>query len=64
MSASLIKYGDKDNRLPVEIRGLSTDDKPIETIEGIAIENGSVFLEIDTGDVYFFDIDTKQWLAM
>lgn len=64
MSASLIKYGDKDNRLPVEIRGLSTDEKPIETIEGIAIDNGSVFLEIDTGDVYFFDIDTKQWLVM
>lgn len=64
MSASLIKYGDKDNRLPVEIRGLSTDEKPIDTIEGIAIDNGSVFLEIDTGDVYFFDIDTKQWLAM
>lgn len=64
MSASLIKYGDKDNRLPVEIRGLSTDEKPIDTIEGIAIDNGSVFLEIDTGDVYFFDINTKQWLAM
>ena len=64
MSASLIKYGDKDNRLPVEIRGLSTDEKPIDTIEGIAIDNGSVFLEIDTGDVYFFDIDIKQWLAM
>ena len=64
MSASLIKYGDKDNRLPVEIRGLSTDEKPIDTIEGIAIDNGSVFLEIDTGDVYFFDIDTKQWLVM
>lgn len=64
MSASLIKYGDKDNRLPVEIRGLSTDEKPIDTIEDIAIDNGSVFLEIDTGDVYFFDIDTKQWLVM
>ena len=64
MSASLIKYGDKDNRLPVEIRGLSTDEKPIDTIEGIAIDNGSVFLEIDTGDVYFFDAETKQWLAM
>lgn len=64
MSASLIKYGDKDNRLPVEIRGLSTDEKPIDTIEGIAIDNGSVFLEIDTGDVYFFDIDSKTWLPM
>lgn len=64
MSASLIKYGDKDNRLPVEIRGLSTDEKPIDTFEGIAIDNGSVFLEIDTGDVYFFDIDSKQWLVM
>lgn len=64
MSASLIKYGDKDNRLPVEIRGLSTDEKPIDEVEGIAIDNGSVFLEIDTGDVYFFDADTKQWLAM
>lgn len=64
MSASLIKYGDKDNRFPVEIRGKSTDEKPIDTWEGIAIDNGSVFPEIDTGDVYFFDIDTKQWLVM
>ena len=64
MSASLIKYGNKDNRLPVEIRGKSTDEKPTDTIEGIAIDNGSAFFEIDTGDVYFFDIDTKQWLVM
>lgn len=64
MSANLIKYGDKDNRLPAEIRGLSTDEKPIDEIEGIGIDNGSVFLEIDTGDVYFFDADSKTWLSV
>lgn len=44
----------------LELRGLSTDEKPIE-IENGTIENGSVFIEIDTGDVYIFDSVNKEW---
>jgi hypothetical protein len=44
----------------LEVRGLSTDEKPVE-IENGTIENGSVFIEIDTGDVYIFDAENKEW---
>jgi hypothetical protein len=44
----------------LELRGLSSDEKPVE-IENGTIENGSVFIEIDTGDVYIFDSENKEW---
>ena len=40
-----------------ELRGLSTDTKPTEHVS-----NGSVFLEIDTGEVYIFDKENIQWI--
>ena len=40
----------------VEAAGLSTDTKPTD---GIA--TGSLFLEVDTGDVYAFDEDGGTW---
>ena len=47
----------------LELRGLSTDEKPIE-IENGTSENGSVFIEIDTGDVYIFDAENKEWIVI
>lgn len=44
----------------LELRGLSSDEKPVE-IENGTIENGSTFIEIDTGDVYIFDAENKEW---
>lgn len=44
----------------LELRGLSSDEKPVE-IENGTIENGSIFIEIDTGDVYIFDSENKEW---
>lgn len=46
--------------ISVELRGLSTDTKPTE-YNGLKIENGSVFIEIDTGKLYFFDYDSQEW---
>ena len=37
-------------------RGLSTDPKPDAS-------NGSDFLEIDTGDIYYFDADSGDWIT-
>ena len=37
-----------------ELKGLSTDTKPTKA-EGMNIGNNSLFLEVDTGDVYYFD---------
>lgn len=38
------------------IMGLSTDTKPTENIT-----NGSMFIEMDTSKIYFYDIDNLQW---
>jgi hypothetical protein len=45
----------------LELRGLSTDEKPT-TIENGTIENGSVFIEIDTHNVYIYDGVSKEWI--
>ena len=53
---------DKDNneKMEAELRGLSTDEKPT-TIKGALVDNGSVFIEIDTGKVYMYDLENQQW---
>lgn len=43
-----------------EFRGLSTDTKPI-TFGEDTVGNGSVFIEIDTQKISFFDDSTKTW---
>lgn len=43
-----------------ELRGLSTDTKP-ENIGDIIIDNGSIFIEINTGKIYLYDLQNKQW---
>ena len=42
-----------------EFRGLSSDEKPI-TWNGINIENGSIFVEMDTLKVYFLQNSSKE----
>lgn len=46
-----------------ELRGLSTDNKP-KAIDNGSIENGSQFIEIDTGDVYLYDLDNEVWINL
>ena len=53
----------KNNNKEIELRGLSTDTKP-QTIDGKPIENGTVFIEIDTGKIYFYDLTNKTWREM
>ena len=42
----------------IEYYGLSTDEKPTDA------ENGSAFLEMDTGTVYLYDKDGETWRAV
>ena len=42
----------QDNKHYIEGAGLSTDSKPADNVI-----TGSLFLEVDTGDVYAFDED-------
>ena len=44
------------NEKTYELRGLSTDEKPVESVG-----NGSIFIEIDTGKVFLYDADNKVW---
>ena len=41
-----------------ELKGLSTDDKPLDA------PNGSVFIAVDTGDVYMFDATGGKWYKL
>lgn len=52
----------RDNKsyILTELRGLSTDVKPTE-IETDLIENGSVFIEIDTGNVSIYNLENEEW---
>lgn len=55
------KYGSNTNRPLSEIVGLSTDTKPTDSIEGIKIQNGSSFRELDTGKKFLFDAENTTW---
>lgn len=39
------------------ITGLSTDTKPTD-----GVQNGSAFIEMDTGNIFFFDEGGSEWL--
>ena len=39
-----------------EFAGLSTDEKPTNMVA-----TGSLFMEVDTGDVYLFDEESGTW---
>lgn len=45
-----------------EFKGLSTDQKPTETFEGVNINNGSSFFEIDTQVVKFYNEASDTWI--
>ena len=49
-----------ETKITVELRGLSTDTKPTE-ISNKTIDNGSTFIEIDTGKIYFYDLENEEW---
>ena len=54
------KFEQEETFIIVELRGLSTDTKPTE-INGKTINNGSTFIEIDTGNIYFYDLANEEW---
>ena len=61
ISISEIKASAKEAKtVVVELRGLSTDEKPTE-LTGSDIANGCTFIEIDTGKIYFYDLENELW---
>lgn len=56
------QYTNNDNRqvATYEFRGESTDTKP--TMDGdVIVDNGSVFIEIDTGTVFIYSSNNQEW---
>ena len=51
--------------ITTEFRGTSSDTKPITYIDENGDErkvaNGSVFIEMDTSKIYFFDYENQEW---
>lgn len=45
-------------KVQAEFYGLSTDAKP--TNQGVG--NGSIFVEMDTGKLYFFNDENNTWI--
>lgn len=52
-----------EEAIAVELRGLSTDEKPTQ-IANKLVDNGSVYIEIDTGKIYMYNIDNEQWMEI
>lgn len=54
-----IGYDETGKAVPVcDFYGKSADSKPTDSSVG----NGSFFLEMDTGNLFLFDIETKEWI--
>lgn len=55
-------YSNSGLNYTLSLVGLSTDEKPIDAIQGLKITNASTFFEMDTQKVKFFDEENMVWL--
>ena len=63
MVRTIIKKALLDGPIYFEMAGTSSDDKPV----GTHIATGSLFLEVDNGDVYAYDEDGdsgSEWVKI
>lgn len=61
---TITSFGGKPMTGILEIVGTSSDIKPVESYNDCRIMNGSTFLEMDTGVVYFYDEEAQQWIII
>lgn len=54
------RENNKKTYVQVELRGLSGDDKPTQLGEDY-VDNGSIYIEIDTGKIFFYDLENELW---
>lgn len=64
MSTMLDRAGWQKESRTADFRGKSTDTKPTIANGDKDIPNCSTYLEIDTGDLYFYDADTDNWIVV
>ena len=58
---TLNKFGDKSNKVCLELYGLSTDEKPIEKFNNMSIKNGSTLYTMDDKKVYVYSEEDGTW---
>jgi len=51
----------RTNEREVEVRCLSTDEKPTVLPNGNPIANGTSLFEIDTGKLFLYNSENEQW---
>ena len=51
------------NELVIELRGLSTDKKPLKK-DYKFLGNGSTMLEMDTAKVFMYDAANDRWIEI
>lgn len=52
----------KTKKTILELRGLSSDKTSLsDKIDKYNIDNGSIFIEIDTGKIYMYDLENTTW---
>ena len=62
IKTDIIKNEDEGKKIITgELRGKSTDTKPTKA-EGYEIGNGTVFVEMDTKKIFFYDKETENWI--
>ena len=60
MAVTIGKIGQNTNSRILELYGKSSDIKPIDFIDGVQVINGSVLIEIDTGDSLILGYQHKK----
>lgn len=56
IKTDIIKNEEEGKKITGQLVGLSTDTKPTENIG-----NGTIFIEIDTKIIYFYDEQNQTW---
>jgi hypothetical protein len=59
---TLFTNGSIVNSYIYSFTGLSTDTKPVRNYKNTQIQNGSQFLEMDTGKVYMYNEAGHAWV--
>ena len=59
---TLFTNGSIVNSYIYSFTGLSTDTKPVGTYMNTQIQNGSSFVEMDTGTVFMYNEDGPAWI--
>lgn len=57
---SIVRVGGSKVDNSADLRGLSTDTKPTAS-NGDYIPHGSTWIDMDTGDVWFYNINNDTW---